>query len=183
MKKEVRLDMFDNQKFNGGAGLAKRAFWFVVNGIFFKSFFHFYSLKVWLLKAFGAKVGRNVVIKPHVNIKYPWNLQVGDNVWIGEEVWIDSLDKVIIGNNVCISQGALLLCGNHHYGKVTFDLMVGKIILEDGVWIGAKSMVCPNVICYSHSVLGVLSVAAKNLEPYTIYRGNPAERVKERIIE
>jgi putative colanic acid biosynthesis acetyltransferase WcaF len=183
MKNKVRLDTFDNQRFNGGAGWVKRILWHFTNGIFFKTFFHFYSLKVWLLRLFGAKVGKNVVIKPHVNIKYPWNISIGDNVWIGEEVWIDSLDKVVIGNDVCISQGALLLCGNHNYKKTTFDLMVGKIILEDGVWIGAKSVVCANVICYTHSVLGVLSVATKNLDPYAIYRGNPAERVKERNVE
>lgn len=183
MKNKVRLNTFDNQNFNGGAGWLKRIIWHFTNGIFFKSIFHFYSLKVWILRAFGAKLGKNVVIKPHVNIKYPWNLEIGNDVWIGEDVWIDSLDKVLIGNDVCISQGALLLCGNHNYSKSTFDLMTGKIILEDGVWIGAKSVVCANVTCYTHSVLGVLSVAAKNLEPYTIYRGNPAEPIKERFVE
>jgi putative colanic acid biosynthesis acetyltransferase WcaF len=183
MKNTVRLDTFDNQNFNGGAGWLKRILWHVVNGIFFKSFFHFYSLKVILMRMFGARVGKNVVIKPHVNIKYPWNISIGDDVWIGEEVWIDSLDKVTIGSHSCISQGALLLCGNHHYGKSTFDLMVGPITLEEGVWIGAKSIVCAHVTCHSHAVLGVLSVATKNLLPYTIYRGNPAEPIKERHIE
>ncbi len=183
MDKKVQLNTFDNQNFNGGAGKFKRILWHFTNGIFFKSFFHFYSLKVGILRCFGATVGRNVVIKPYVNIKYPWNIVIGNDVWIGEEVWIDSLDKVIIGNDVCISQGALLLCGNHNYHKTSFDLMVGKIILEDGVWIGAKSVVCANVICHSHSVLGVLGVATRNLEQYTIYRGNPAEPVKKRTVE
>jgi putative colanic acid biosynthesis acetyltransferase WcaF len=183
MKNKVQLGSFNNNRFNGGAGWIKRILWHFTNGIFFKSFFHFYGLKIFILRVFGARIGKNVVIKPHVNIKYPWNLQIGNDVWIGEEVWIDNLDKVLIGNDVCISQGTLLLCGNHHYGKTTFDLMVGRIILEDGVWIGAKSVVCANVTCHTHSVLGVLSVAAKDLQPYTIYRGNPAEPVKERIIE
>lgn len=183
MKNIVKLDTYNNDHFNTGAGRIKRVIWHLVNGLFFNSMFHFYPFKVFLLRLFGAEVGRNVVIKPHVNIKYPWNLVIADNVWIGENVWIDSLDKVQIGNNVCISQGALLLCGNHNYSKSTFDLMTGKIILEDGVWIGARSIVCGNVICKSHSVLSVNGVAAKNLEPYTIYRGNPAEPVKERNIE
>ena len=183
MKNKIQLSSFDNQNFNGGAGWLKRILWHFTNAIFFKSVFHFYSLKVWILRVYGAKIGHNVLIKPYVNIKYPWNLVIGNNVWIGEEVWIDSLDKIIIGNDVCISQGALLLCGNHNYSKSTFDLMTGKIILEDGVWIGAKSIVCANVICYTHSVLGVLSVATKNLDPYTIYRGNPAEPIKERSVE
>jgi putative colanic acid biosynthesis acetyltransferase WcaF len=84
---------------------------------------------------------------------------------------------------VCISQGALLLTGNHNYKKKTFDLMVGKITLADGAWIGAKSVVCPGVACGSHSVLAVGSVAVKDLKPYFIYQGNPAVPVRERIIE
>ena len=85
-----------------------------------------------------------------------------------------------IGSHVCLSQGVMLLTGNHNYTKPTFDLMVGKIILEDGVWLGALSVVCPGVTCGSHSVLSVGSVATKDLEAYGIYQGNPAMKVRER---
>ena len=94
-----------------------------------------------LLRMTGASVGAGVVIKPRVTIKYPWKLAVGNHSWIGEQVWIDNLDQVTIGAHVCISQGALLLCGNHDYKKPTFDLITGPIVLEDGVWIGAKASV------------------------------------------
>jgi putative colanic acid biosynthesis acetyltransferase WcaF len=77
----------------------------------------------------------------------------------------------------------MLLCGNHNYKKTTFDLIIGKIVLEDGAWIGAQSIVCPNVTCKTHSILAVNSVATNDLEPYTIYRGNPAKAIRERIIE
>lgn len=183
MKKTVRLDAYNNSEFRSGAGLLKRVLWHITNAVFFNSCFHAYGFKVFLLKVFGAEVGINVLIKPYVSIKYPWNLVIGNHVWIGEQVWIDNLDKVQIGNHVCISQGALLLCGNHNYAIETFDLITGKIILEDGVWIGARSVVCPDVVCHSHSVLGAMGVANRNLEAYTIYRGNPAVAVKERNIE
>ena len=124
------------------------------------------------------QIGKGVVIKPSVNIKYPWKLIVGDHVWIGENVWIDNLAEVFISDNVCISQGAMLLTGNHNYKLSTFDLIIGTITLEDGVWIGAKSVVCPGVKCASHSVLTVGSIATKNLEPYIIYQGNPAIKIK-----
>jgi putative colanic acid biosynthesis acetyltransferase WcaF len=101
-------------------------------------------------------------------------------VWIGENVWIDNLGKVTIGNNVCISQGALLLCGNHNYKKSTFDLIVGEIHLEEGVWVGAKSVVCPGVTLKSHAILTVGSVATTSLESYTINQGNPAVKIRER---
>ena len=89
----------------------------------------------------------------------------------------------MIGNNVCISQDAILMCGNHNYKKVSFDLMVGDITLEDGVWVGAKCLVCPGVTLHSHAVLSVASVASTDLERYGIYRGNPAIKIKTRIIE
>lgn len=157
--------------------------WYLVNILFFKSSLNPFSiLKVFFLSLFGAKVGKGVVIKPGVNIKYPWFLEIGDHCWIGEQVWIDNLTNVVIQSNVCLSQGAMLLTGNHNYKKESFDLMIGRITLEEGVWIGAKSVVCPGVTCRSHAVLAVGSVATQNLEAYTIYQGNPAQAVRRRVI-
>lgn len=158
--------------------------WYCVNRLFFNSSIPYPSTtKCIILNHFGAKIGKNVCIKPKVNIKYPWFLEIGDSTWIGENVWIDNLTKVTIKSNVSISQGAMLLCGNHNYKKSTFDLMLGEIILEDGVWIGAQSVVCPGITCHSHSILTVGSIATKNLESYSIYQGNPAIKIKERTIE
>jgi putative colanic acid biosynthesis acetyltransferase WcaF len=163
--------------------MVKRLIWHFISILFFKNgFFPFYSLKRTLLRIFGAKISKGVLVKPYVNIKYPWFLEIGDHTWIGEGVWIDNLGKLIIGKNVCISQGAMFLSGNHDYTKSTFNLRVNLIIVEDGVWIGAKSIVCGGVVCGSHSVLAVGSVASSSLEPYSIYRGNPACKLKDRII-
>ncbi|MFH1005222.1 MAG: WcaF family extracellular polysaccharide biosynthesis acetyltransferase [Bacteroidota bacterium] len=176
------LSKFNNQWYNTGASWFTRATWYCVNICFVNSYFHFYSFKFFLLRMFGARIGKNVIIKPKVNIKYPWNIEVGDNVWIGENVWLDSLGKIKIGANVCLSQGAMLICGNHNYKKKSFDLIVGNIILEDGVWIGAGALVCGGVICKSHAVLTAGSVATDALEPFSIYQGNPAIKIKDRII-
>ena len=158
----------------------KKILWYFTNLLFFKTLFPFSSFfKIKLLKLFGAKVGKNIVIKPNINIKYPWFLTIGNNCWIGEEVWIDNLTPIIIGNNVCLSQGSYLLTGNHDYKKESFDLILGEIIIDNGVWIGAKSIVCPKVHCKEHSILSVGSVANKNLEPYGIYQGNPARLKKK----
>ncbi|HRP57662.1 WcaF family extracellular polysaccharide biosynthesis acetyltransferase [Agriterribacter sp.] len=166
-----------------GAGKIKQALWYFTNVIFFINPLNPLSgLKCWLLKRFGAKLGTGVIIKPGVNIKYPWKLVIGDHCWIGESVWIDNLGKVTLGNHVCISQGAMLLTGNHNYTKTSFDLMIKEIILEDGVWIGAKATVCPGVTAFSHAMLSVASVATKNLEAYSIYSGNPAVMLKQRVI-
>lgn len=178
------LSGYTTGSFSTGAGVLKRTLWYYVNLLFFISpVLPISSLKVALLRIFGAKIGRGVVIKPAVNIKYPWKLSIGDFSWIGEKAWIDNLDQVSIGSNCCISQGAMLLCGNHNFKKAGFDLITKPIVLEDGAWIGAHSVVCPGVICKSHSVLAVNSVATADMEPYFIYQGNPAVKTKERKIE
>lgn len=158
--------------------------WHYTNCIFFKTgYFPFYRLKVFLLRRFGASIGKGVIIKPFVNIKYPWLLQIGDHVWIGENVWIDNIASVSIQNNVCISQGAYLLTGNHNYKKTGFDLMPGGIVLEDGVWIGARAVVCPGVSCKSHAILSVGSVAVRDMDAFFIYKGNPAVKTAARVME
>ena len=161
----------------------KNVLWFITNAIFLNSYLLVpVSLKRLILRTFGAQIGTGVMIKPKVNIKYPWLLSVGNYVWIGEEVWIDNLTAVSLGDNVCLSQGAMLLTGNHDYTRSTFDLKVGKIVLEEGTWIGAKAVVCPGVTCHSHAVLAVNSVAVRDLESYGIYQGNPAQWIRERKI-
>lgn len=180
---KVDFSVYDNSWYNPGGSTLKRVLWYFANILFLMNPLNpISSVKVRLLRCFGAKIGKGVVIKPSVNIKYPWNLSIGDYTWIGENVWIDNLVQVTIGSDVCVSQGAMLLCGNHNYKKSTFDLMVGKIVLEDGCWVGAQSVVCPGVTLHSHAVLGVASVANKNLDAYTIYQGNPAHMVRKRII-
>ena len=77
----------------------------------------------------------------------------------------------------------MLLCGNHNYKKSTFDLMIGEIVLKEGSWVGAKSVVCPGVTMETHAVLGVNSVANRDLEAYYIYQGNPAQKVRYRNLE
>ena len=166
-----------------GASRLKQIAWYWINTIFFICpLLPGSGIKRFFLRLFGASIGKDVILKPAINIKYPWKLTIGDHSWIGERVWIDNLARVEIGKNVCVSQGALLLTGNHDFTSPAFDLIVKKIVLEDGVWIGAQATVCPGVICETHAVLSAGSIATQNLERYKIYQGNPAVFVKDRII-
>ena len=177
------LSKYDNSWYSPGSSL-KRSFWYLINEICIRNPFNPSSTsKIFLLRLFGAKIGQNVVIKPKVNIKYPWKLSIGNNCWIGESVWIDNLDEVILEDNVCLSQGSFLICGNHNYKKESFDLMIAPITIKEGGWVGAKSIVGPGVTLESHSVLSIGSVATSNLDAYSIYRGNPAIKVKDRILK
>jgi putative colanic acid biosynthesis acetyltransferase WcaF len=175
---------YNNSPYHPGGNAVKRVLWYYVNALIFKSsLFPFYGIKNILLRLFGAKIGNEVEIKPGVSIKYPWLLTIGNEVWVGENVWIDNLVMVTIGSNICISQGATLLTGSHDYKKTSFNLITGSIILEDGVWIGAQAIVNQGITVATHAVLTARSVATNNLEPYTVYQGNPAIKVRDRVID
>lgn len=185
MKGEVQNDQYNNKWYKKEIGAPgwKQVLWYFVNGIFFINPLNPSSgLKRAFLRLFGARIGSGVVLKPGINIKYPWKLSIGNYSWIGEKVWIDNLATVSIGDHVCLSQGALLLTGNHDYTSPGFDLIVKDIILENGVWIGAGAIVCPGVKCASHAVLTAGSVATGFLDSYKVYQGNPALPVRERVV-
>lgn len=183
LKTKTDLSSFNNSWYKPGKSVFVRAFWYLINIFFFKSSIPFYSWKRFLLRLFGAKIGAGVIIKPHVSIKYPWQLNIGNHVWIGEGAWIDNLAMVTLKDNSCISQGAMLLCGNHNYKKSSFDLLVYEITLEEGAWVGAKAVVCPGVKMGVNSILTVGSIATSDLEDNWIYQGNPAQKLKLREIK
>lgn len=181
---QTDLSVYNNHPYHPGGSALKRAIWYYISSVFFKSgLLPVNGIKIALLRLFGAQIGKGVVVKPGVNIKYPWHLKVDNNTWIGERVWIDNLVLVTIGSNVCISQGAILQTGSHNYKKTTFDLITGSITLADGVWIGCGAIVNQGVTAASHSVLTSGSIANKDLEPYFIYQGNPAVKTRPRIIQ
>ena len=165
----VRLETFGNAWYDPGHGPVVRAVWYCVNAVCFDSWLMPFSApKRVLLRLFGAAIGRGVVIKPRVNIKYPWRLSVGDHAWIGEGVWIDSLDDVSIGESACLSQGALLLCGNHDYRSESFDLIVKPISIGRGAWVGARATICGGVDVGPSAVVGVGVVAVRDVAANTV---------------
>ena len=179
----VNLSRYSSGQFDRGAGVVKEGIWLVVSLVLFRLCpFSFSALKVLVLRIFGARIGRNVTVKPQVKITFPWKLTVGDHVWLGEECWLLNLEYLIIGSNVCISQRAFLCAGSHDYKRPTFDLVTRPITLEDGVWVGAGCWVGSGITIGSHAVLTAGSVATKNLAAYGIYQGNPAVLVKQRVI-
>lgn len=157
--------------------------WLLVSNVIFLTNIPYPNiLKVVLLRAFGAKIGRKVVIKPWVKIKFPWNLSLADHVWLGEEVWIDNISMVTISSHVCVSQGAFLLTGNHNYSKSNFPLISKPILIEEGVWVCAKAVVTGGVTLKSHSILSLGCIATKDLDSYYIYGNFPLEKIKPRTI-
>ncbi len=140
------------------------------------------GVRVWLLRAFGATIGRGVVVKPGVEVKYPWHLVVGDDTWIGENAWIDCLTTVRIGSNACVSQGAYLCTGNHDWTDPGFGLMVEPVQVGEAAWVGAKAILMPGCVLGEGAVAGAGSVVRGVVSDWEIYAGNPAVFVRRREI-
>jgi len=179
----VDLARYSASSLNRGRSLPVELLWLVISASFFRHPLAVWNgVKIFMLRLFGATVGNGVIIKPGVRVKFPWKLRLGDNTWIGENVWIDNLECVDIGSNVCISQDALLLCGNHDYRSESFDLTALPIAVEAGAWVGARAVVCPGVRVASHAVLTAGSVATGDLEAFGVYQGNPARLKRMRVL-
>lgn len=164
-----------------GRGKLVQVVWYLVSVALFESgWFPLSRLKPAILRAFGAQIGRGVVIKPNVRIKYPWRLVIGDHVWIGQEVWIDNLANVRIGSHVCVSQRAYLCTGSHDHRSRGFDLQIGEITLEDGCWVTAAATVLGGVTVGENALVTAGSVAPRNVPPGKIAAGVPARVIGER---
>lgn len=177
----VDLASFSNEEYDPGGGRIGRLIWYFVSLVCFESgWLPLLRVKGPLLRLFGARIGRGVVIKPHVRIKYPWRLSVGDHSWIGQDVWIDNLANVVIGSHVCISQGCYFCTGSHDYRRRTFDLIVQRIIVEDGAWVGAKSLLLGSVSVGANALVAGGSVVTKDVAAAAIVGGNPAQLIRQR---
>ena len=171
----LNLSVFNNHSFVRGATRVKEVFWCVVRSLFFASWLPVPSIiKVQLLRLFGAKLGFGVVIRSRVNITFPWRFECGDYVWIGDEVMILSLDRVVLGSHVCLSQRAFLCTGSHDFAKASFDLVTKPIIIENGCWVGAQSFVGPGVRMGFGSRCLAGAVVVKDVAARSTVSGVPA---------
>ena len=130
-----------------------------------------------LLRAFGARIGRESLICRGVSVYAPWNLSIGEMVCVGPHVELYSKDKIQIGSGVVISQDAYLCTASHDISSVTMNLLTKPILIEDNVWIAAKATVLLGVRIGEGSVVGASAVVAKDIEAWSIAVGNPARIV------
>ena len=179
----IDLSRTSNRGFHSGRSYPYRALWLIVEAVvLLNPIVTPYGLKRFVLRTFGAKVGRQVVIKPNVHVKYPWRLEIGDNAWIGERAWIDNFVSVRIGANAVVSQGAYLCTGNHDWSDPGMGLVVKFITIQDGAWVGAFARIAPGVTVGQEAVVTLGSVLLEDAEARGVYMGNPAVRVRDRTI-
>lgn len=176
-KPAIRLDQYESKGFDRGRGRLVELLWLIAGALFVRSGLPGSRLRIAVLRAFGARIGVGVVIKPSVKVKFPWRLTIGAHSRIGEEVWIDNLAEVAIGAHCCISQGAYLCTGSHDWSKPGFDLITRPIEIGDEAWICAKACVGPGVRVARGAVLTLGSVASNDLAAWTCYASAAASPV------
>jgi putative colanic acid biosynthesis acetyltransferase WcaF len=142
-----------------------------------------YSWRAWLLRLFGARIGRQTIIRPSVRIPYPWKLTIGDYSHIGDEVHLYTYGEIEIGDRVVVSQRSYICTGSHDYTSPTFDLFAKKIVIEAEAWVAMDVFVAPGVTIGRGAVVGARSSVFHDVPPGTISMGTPARVVRERRVK
>ena len=155
--------------------------WWLVQALFFKTSPQFlYGWRRFLLRCFGAKIGKGVILRPSVHTQFPWKVSIGNDSWIGNEVVLYSLGEISIGNNVVVSQRSYLCTGSHDYTSPSFPIFSVPIVLEDECWLATDVYVAPGVTIGKGTVVGARSSVFKSLPPGKICMGSPAKVVRDR---
>jgi len=160
--------------------LIKRTLWSCMHGLFRLSPRVFFNWRAFMLRIFGASVGRSVHIYNSAIVYMPWNLKVGNWSSIGEHVRIYNLGKISIGDKTTISQGSHLCAGTHDYTKADMPLLKPSIHIMDHVWICADVFIGPGITVGEGAVVGARAVVVRNVDPWTIVAGNPAAVIGRR---
>jgi putative colanic acid biosynthesis acetyltransferase WcaF len=158
--------------------------WWIVQGTFFRMSPQFlYGFRNFLLRLFGAKIGKKVIIRPTARITYPWKVSIGDYSWIGDDVVLYSLGEIEIGKNVVISQKSYICTASHDYLQSDFPIFAKKSTIEDECWLATDVFVSPGITIGEGSVIGSRSSVYKDIPSNKVCIGSPAKIIRERIRE
>lgn len=157
------LATFTTAGYDKGRPAAIQAAWFAVLNLVFRKWWCPARLRTAILRAFGARVGRGVLIRHDVRVLWPWKLSIGDNSWVGEGAWLLNLEPIVIGANVCVSQEALLCTGGHDHRRSDFGYRNGPIALESGCWVGARAVVLAGVTVGTGAVVPANTTASRDI--------------------
>ena len=174
MESWVDLSKYDQSWFDRGRpGWFVLLWWFVQAIAFPLTPQPLYGVRRSLLRWFGAKIGKNVLIRPSARFTYPWKITIGDHSWIGDDVVLYSLERIYIGKHCVISQKSYLCTGSHDIQKPAFDLITAPINLSNGVWVAADCFIGPGVQIGANAVIGARSSVFKDMPEGQVCLGSP----------
>ena len=158
-----------------------RVLWAVVQGTVFRFSPHnLYAWRAMLLRIFGAKIGKGVLVRPSVNVMMPWNLTMGDHAVVGDEAILYCLGKVTIGAWSTVSQYSYLCAGTHDATNRHMFLITQPITLGDDVWVAADAFVGPGVTIGDRSIVSARASVFMDVPPDVVVSGNPAQITSKR---
>jgi len=168
--------------FRGRSAVCVQLWWLVQATFFRLSPQAMYGWRRWLLRLFGAKIGHGVVIRPTVEITYPWKLAIGDYSWIGDHVRLYTLGHIEIGDNAVVSQDCYICTASHDYRSPSFGIFDTPVKIESEAWLATDVFVAPGVTIGHGAVVGARSTVLKDLPPMMICAGYPAKPLRSRSI-
>lgn len=168
--------------FRGRSILWVQLWWLTQSTLFQLSPQFAYRFRAWLLRCFGAKIGKDVRIRSSVTITYPWKVNIGDYVWVGDNVVLYSLGPINIADHAVVSQRCYLCAGYHDYTVVDFPIRSLKIDICEQVWLATDVFVAPGVTVGKAAVIGARSSVFTNMPPNRICFGNPCKPFRFRIL-
>ena len=156
---------FTGAGYDKGRGPHWQVAWLFASGLVVTRWWCPVRVRNVILRAFGARIGENVLIRHRVRIHWPWKLTVGNDSWIGEDSWLLNLEPITIGGDVCISQGVLLCTGSHDRRSPTFEFDNAPITVEDGAWVAARATVLRGVTVGAAAVVGAGALVTRDVRP------------------
>lgn len=168
--------------FRGRSAVFTQLWWIVQSTLFGMSPQVMYGWRRWLLRCFGARIGKGVILRPTVRVTYPWKLTIGDYCHIGDDVALYSLAEIEIGSRAVVSQRSYICTGSHDFTSPTFDIFGKKIVIEPEAWIATDVFVAPGVCIGRGAVIGARSSVFSDVPPAVICIGSPARVRGPRIM-
>lgn len=163
------------------AELAGRVLWALARPLFRFSPRPLWGWRRWLLRLFGARIGKAVHIYPTVRITIPWNLTIGDFSAVGDRVILYALGRISLGERVTVSQGAHLCAGTHDWRRPERPLLKLPIIVEDDAWLCADCFIGPDVSIGIEAIVGARAVVMKSVGGKATVVGNPAREIERKM--
>ncbi|PLT47321.1 WcaF family extracellular polysaccharide biosynthesis acetyltransferase [Paenibacillus sp. FSL W8-1187] len=180
----IRLDRYDQSGYSRGRSGAVVLLWWLVQGSLFRYSLHpMYGWRRFLLRLFGARIGRGVQVRATARFTYPWKVSIGDWSWIGDEAEFYSLDRIEVGAHCVVSQRSYLCTGSHDIEDPRFGLVTRPIVLRDGAWVASDAFVYPGVTVGVMGVVAARSTVTRPVPDGEVHAGTPAAFVKRRIVK
>ena len=167
--------------FRSRSAIVVQLWWFVQATAFRASPQVLYGWRRFLLRLFGASVGKHVIIRPTATVTYPWKLSIGDYAWIGDDVVLYTLGDISIGAHAVVSQRSYLCGGTHNHEAVGFDIEGHPIVIGEEAWVAADVFIAPGVTIGTGCVVGARSSVFSDLPEGMLCLGNPAKPVRRRL--